>query len=77
MGLIRKIVIGQNPKDAMAYYVGMKAGNRWVSAIVIDHEHLHRYSKNRYLVYLEGEEGTSLWKSIDDMPCIVEYDLNF
>jgi hypothetical protein len=29
------------------------------------------------LVYLEGEEGTSLWKSIDDMPCIVEYDLNF
>jgi hypothetical protein len=26
-GLIRKIVLGQNPKDAMAYYVGMRAGS--------------------------------------------------
>ena len=77
MGLIRKIVIGQNPKDAMAYYVGMKAGSRFVSAILFDEAHLHRFSKMRYLVYLEGEEGTSLWKSIDDMPCIIEYDFNF
>ena len=25
-GLIRKIIIGRDPKDAMAYYVGMRAG---------------------------------------------------
>jgi hypothetical protein len=25
-GLIRKIVIGRDPKDAMAYYTGMRAG---------------------------------------------------
>ena len=26
-GLIRKIIIGRDPKDGMAYYVGMKAGS--------------------------------------------------
>ena len=25
-GLIRKIIIGTDPKDGMAYYVGMRAG---------------------------------------------------
>lgn len=76
-GLIRKIVIGRDPKDAMAYYVGMKAGTGNVSAIVLDDEHLFRYSKKRYLVYLQTDDGQVLWKSVDDMPCIIEYDLNF
>ena len=30
-GLIRKIVVGRDPKDAMAYYVGMRAGTGKVS----------------------------------------------
>lgn len=76
-GLIRKIVIGRDPKDAMAYYVGMKAGDGNVSAIVLDDEHLFRYSRRRYLVYLQTDDGQVLWKSVDDMPCIVEYNLNF
>ena len=76
-GLIRKIIIGQNPKDAMAYYVGMKAGSGKVSAIVLDEEHLYRYSKKRYLVYLQSDDGQDLWKAVDDMPCIIEYDCNF
>jgi len=77
MGLIRKIIIGHNPKDAMAYYVGMRAGPRTVSAIMLDEEYLHRYSKPRYLIYVEGEEGTTLWKASIDTPCTIEYDLNF
>ena len=48
-GIIRKIIIGKDPKDAMAYYVGMRAGNGKVSAIVRDERHLHKYGKNRYL----------------------------
>lgn len=76
-GLIRKIVIGRDPKDAMAYYVGMRAGAGSVSAIVLDDEHLFRYNKKRYLVYLQTDDGQVLWKSVDEMPCIVEYDLNF
>lgn len=76
-GLIRKIVIGRDPKDAMAYYVGMKAGSGNVSAIVLDDEYLFRYNRKRYLVYLQTDDGQVLWKSVDDMPCIIEYDCNF
>ena len=73
-GIIRKIIIGRDPKDAMAYYVGSSK----VSAIVNDEAFLYRHGKNRYLVYLEEEDGSNvLWKGVDDMPCIVEYDLNF
>jgi len=76
-GLIRKIIVGRDPKDAMAYYVGMKAGTGKVSAIVLDEEHLHRYNKKRYLVYLQSDDGQVLWKSVDDMPCMIEFDCNF
>ncbi len=76
-GLIRKIVIGRDPKDAMAYYVGMRAGNGKVAAIILDEAHLHHYSKTRYLVYLDVDDAQVLWKAVDDMPCILEYDLNF
>ena len=75
--MIRKIVIGRDPKDAMAYYVGMRAGSGKVVAITEDEAHLHRFGKKRYLIYIENEEGTMVWKSVDDMPCILEYDLRF
>ena len=76
-GLIRKIVIGRDPKDAMAYYVGMRAGKGSISAIGPDERFQHHYGKTRYLIYIETDSDTRLWKSIDSMPCIVEYDLNF
>ena len=56
--MIRKIVIGRDPKDAMAYYVGMRAGAGKVVAITEDESHLHKFSKKRYLIYIENEEGT-------------------
>jgi len=76
-GLIRKIVIGKDPKNGMAYYVGMPAGKGKVSAIIEDMKHLHDYGKKRYLVYIEDEDGTVLWKAVDDMPCMLEFDLKF
>jgi hypothetical protein len=81
-GLIRKIIIGKEPKtNAMAYYIGMPVGeskeNR-VSAIVYDDSTMARHSKSRYYIYLQEPDGAQvLWKTIDDMSCIVEYDLNF
>jgi len=76
-GLIRKLVIGKDPKNGMAYFLGMKAGGGKVSAIIQDDSYLHKHSKCRYLVYVEREEGTDLWKAIDDMPCLIEFDLDF
>jgi hypothetical protein len=76
-GLIRKIVIGRDPKNAMAYFIGMRAGNNEVTAIIQDESYLHKFGKCRYLVYIQNTEGTVLWKAIDDMPCLLEFDLDF
>ena len=76
-GLIRKIVVGRDPKNGMACYIRMRAGSGIVSAIVMDEEHLYRFQKKRYLIYIEDNDTTMLWKSIDSMPCILEFDLNF
>lgn len=77
-GLIRKIIIGPDPKNAMAYYVGMKAGDNKVSAIFDDDRLFHKLGLRRYLVYVEDNEGeTKLWKVIDDTPTVIEFDLNF
>jgi hypothetical protein len=67
-GLIRKIVIGRDPKEAMAYYVGMRAGDGKISTILLDER--YRYMQN-------ADESQVLWKAVTDMPCIVEYDCNF
>jgi len=76
-GIIRKIVVGRDPKNGMAYYIGMRAGHGEISAIVEDERHLHKFSKQRYLIYVERDSEIMLWKSIDEMPCVLEYDLNF
>ena len=40
--------------------------------------YLHKHNKKRYLVYMEDDDTSQvLWKSVDDMPCIIEYDCNF
>ena len=76
-GLIRKIIVGKDPKNGMAYYTGMREGDGKVSAILEDERTLVKFGKKRYLVYIENEEGTVLWKAIDEMPCMLEFDLNF
>jgi hypothetical protein len=76
-GLIRKIVVGKDPKNGMAYYLGMRAGSGEVSAIVEDDRYLHKFAKQRYLIYVHNDEGQMLWKAIDEMPCVIEFDLNF
>ena len=54
MNLIRKIVIGQNPKDAMAYYIGMRVGQMKVDSNVLDEKHLVKYSIKRYSIFERG-----------------------
>tara|TARA_R100001086_G_C11821409_1_gene254168 strand:+ start:1022 stop:1258 length:237 start_codon:yes stop_codon:yes gene_type:complete len=76
-GLIRKIVVGKDPKDGMAYYIGMRAGSGKISAIIEDERHLYKHGKTRYLVYVEQNDENMLWKAIDDMSCLLEFDLNF
>jgi hypothetical protein len=78
MDVIRKIIIGQNPKDAMAYYVGMRIGDSKVVVIEFNERGYYKTSERSYKIYLEHpKDGTMFWKEIVNMPCIVEYDLNF
>ena len=51
--MIRKIIIGVDPLKAMAYYVGQKAGDSLVDAIVLDEAYLHKFKEKRYLVYIK------------------------
>ena len=77
MNLIRKIVVGPNPKDAMAYYVGMRAGEGKGSFIEEDEASLNRHGGKKYKVFIEDSENTYLWKSIENQPVMVEYDCKF
>jgi hypothetical protein len=76
-GVIRKIVVGPDPKNGMAYYVGMRVQNGEISAIVFDDVTLHKHSVFRYVIYVSTDEGTEIWKVIEGLPCLVENDLNF
>ena len=75
--LIRKIVIGPNPKDAMAYYVGMKAGAGKVVLIEEDDRAMFKHKIRRYNIYTQDTESSYLWKTVENTPVIVEYDCNF
>jgi len=75
--IIRKIVVGPNPKDAMAYYVGMRAGQGNVSAIMEDDRSLYKYNVRRYEIYIEDDDSSILWKTIENQPVLIEYDCNF
>ena len=52
--------------------MGMRAGTEKFHRE--DDYHLHKFGK-RYLIYIENEDGTMLWKSVDEMSCVLEYDL--
>ena len=78
MELIRKIIVGVDPLKAMAYYIGQAAGEGTVNAIVLDEKHLHHYGERRYLIYIERHnDGIMLWKRIENMPVLIEFDLKF
>jgi hypothetical protein len=76
--MIRKIIIGDNPLKAMAYYIGQRAGESIVDTIILDEKYLHKYGKTQYLIYIKHpKDGVMLWKSTVDMPVLLEYDCDF
>ena len=59
-----------NSKDTiMSYNKGPDGWNTWFSKVDLD-----------ALISIwgrENDEGTMLWKAVDEMPCVLEFDLNF
>lgn len=78
-GVIRKIVIGTNPKDeGLAFSVDQRFGNKTVTNILEDVNDFFIYGLKSYLIYVkvEGVAGNSLWKKFERVPVTIEYDLS-
>lgn len=74
---IRKIICGKDPKNGFAFVVGQTIyGGGTIHAIAQDGRAEQLYGRSRFLIYIENEDGILLWKSIDSMPIIVEYDID-
>ena len=77
---IRKISVGQGfPNSCIHYQIGKSAGQRGfvISDILLDGEALDKFNKIIYNIYIRGEEDTVVWKSIHDVPVVVEYNVDF
>jgi hypothetical protein len=61
----------------MAYVVGMRAGTGEVDSIVRDDAALYKYGRTIFRIYIKNDDGVMEWKSIENMPVMLEYDLNF
>jgi hypothetical protein len=56
---------------------GRRAGDGEIHAIMLDGQYLVRHGERRYMIYLIKNNSIMLWKTIESMPTIVEYDCNF
>lgn len=79
---IRKISVGRNyPDGAIHYQVGksMKLQSEFytVSEISINQYLKTNYGKIAYDIYLDNSLGKVLWKTIMDVPVIVENNIDF
>ena len=79
-GVIRKLIIGENPKDAMAYEVGRSfgspVGELKIVEIVEDQNSYYFFGNIRYLIYVEKtDKSVVVWKYFERMPVSVECSL--
>lgn len=80
-GVIRKIVLGTNPKDGLSFSIGQEiqkvgSGNK-ISLILEDENNYHRFGVVRYWIFFKTEKGEEvLWKSFSGVSVTIEYDIN-
>ena len=78
---IRKISVGKDyPDKAMHFLVGKSMSLQGIPYIISSIKINEKYAaqdKIAYDVYLANEEGSVLWKTIYDVPVVVENNINF
>ena len=77
VGKIRKLIVGENPKDAFAYEVGKEfstpQGILKITSIIEDESHFYFFGNIRFLIYVEKpDKNVVVWKYVDRMPVMVE-----
>jgi hypothetical protein len=76
--IIRKIVVGADPKNGLAYKIGNTVGENEIVDIQLDERALSLYGLERYLVYVQAPDGgIVLWKQVSGCPTMIEFDINF
>ena len=75
-GVIRRIIIGVNPKDGMSFSVHQAMGQLMICDIIKDKNYFYKFGKIRFLIYVvKGVSAEKLlWKEFIDMPVTIEYD---
>ena len=70
--IIRKISIGPDPNHQLHISVGSFMGGKKIHTII-------EYLPNHYEVHVEqtSPQGVTLWKTIVNMPVVVEHDTRF
>jgi hypothetical protein len=78
---IRKLSVGRDfPDGAIHYQVGKNVnlqGIPYVVSKIAVNQELKFQGKTAYDIFLTNEEGTVLWKTVVDMPVLVENNINF
>lgn len=79
MKIIRKISVGRDyPNGSIHYQVG-KSINLLGELYIISQILLEKVEGDKlgYNIYIEGGDGSILWKTIIDMPIHIENDITF
>lgn len=78
---IRKISVGKDyPDGAMHFQVGKDVrlqGTPYTVAKININQELKKEGKTAYDVYLSNDEGMVLWKTVCDLPIMIENNINF
>ncbi len=81
-GKIRRIIIGQNVKDGMSFSIGqilnLPGSTITITDIVHDVEYYDVFKISKYVVYCKryDSEEHIPFKSTENMPVFLEYDIN-
>ena len=78
---IRKISVGKDfPDGCLHYQVGKEVkllGVQYVISEIVRDRELTLQGKTGYNIFITNESGTVLWKTIIDLPVVLENDVNF
>lgn len=78
---IRKISVGKNyPDGAIHYQVGKEMrlqGVQYTITQIVFNSKYAEEGKTAYDIFIANEYGTVLWKTVVDLPVMVENNINF
>lgn len=74
---IRKISVGKDfPDKAIHYQVGKQVNSHVIYKITVNKD-LEAMGKLAFDIFLVSDHGAVLWKTIVDMPVVVENNIDF